>query len=140
MVIDAILAATDSLCSAAPAIGADTATACHSLCPLPPQSSTSSQSTSRSHESSVLAPPMFRIGPAGYRSSKVPLVAWPTPKPSTYSSFSVRSSHVEGSKPFGPVRLGRDGVPLLSGRAIASRISVKLRSSLLSYVHRWLRY
>src|SRR5215218_4052494 len=36
MVVDAILGATDSLCSAAPAIDADTATTCHSLCPLPP--------------------------------------------------------------------------------------------------------
>src|SRR5215212_3301295 len=103
------------------------------------QSSTSSQSTSRSHERSVFAPPMFSTGPAGYRSSKVPLASCPTPKLSTYSSFSVLSSHVEGSKPFGPARLGRDGAPFTSGRVIASSISVILPPSLvlLHLVRSW---
>src|SRR5215218_1154397 len=59
------------------------------------QSSTSSQSTSRSHEINVLAPATFR----------------------------VRSSHVLGSSPFGPLRLGRDGWPSTVGAVIASSTS-----------------
>src|SRR5829696_5626656 len=68
-------------------------------------------------------PPHSGSGRPG-STSRTPLASTPAPNPSTYSSFNVLSNHVLGSKPFGALRLGKDGVPLLSGRVIASRISV----------------
>jgi len=47
-----------------------------------------------------------------------------------YSIFRVRSSHVLGNSPFGALLFGSVGVPLLSGRVIASRISVIVLLSL----------
>ena len=55
-------------------------------------------------------------------------MACPTPKPSTYSSFRVRDSHVLGKSLFGPARLGRAGWPSLVGAVIASITSIVLPS------------
>ena len=77
---------------------------------------------------------MLTTAPVGNTSSRVAVVSRSSPH-TTYSSFSVRSNHVLGKSIFGPLRLGRDGVPLLSGLVMASSISVKFGLPSLAFLY-----
>jgi hypothetical protein len=54
-----------------------------------------------------------------------------SPAPPTYSTLKVLEIQVDGNIPLLPVRLGRAGVPFLSGAVIISRVLLSLRVSKL---------
>jgi hypothetical protein len=78
-------------------------------------------STRRSQEISCFSP--FRAamhGPNGYNSMRVASIFVAFPDALMYSTRTVRSSHDEGTSVFGPLLLGNNGLPLLSGFTIAA--------------------